>query len=163
MGRCLKFLITTSSIFLILQIQKKWIPVLWKNQNQNQRIVGSGCFRHLKELVILFEKEPAGISPVILMPQNSWEPGLCMKTEDMICKNHDFQVARTGLITSKGVLSAPVSNNRHHCEKNLIRVSMSTVQKVTPLKQACSLAPDKWPGHSTFCLKDILMSSRVSL
>ncbi len=42
-------------------------------------------------------------------------------------------------------------------------MDVNCTQKVTPLKQASSLAPDKWPGHSTFCLKDILMSSRVSL
>jgi hypothetical protein len=31
----------------------------------------------------------------------------------MVCKNHDLQVVRTDLITSKGVLSARVSNNHH--------------------------------------------------
>lgn len=83
----------TSSSFLNITDSEKWIPVLWKNQNQNQRIVGSGYFRQLKELAMLYKRTGGFLSPVVIfMPQKFWEPGLCTKTEDMICENHDYKL-----------------------------------------------------------------------
>jgi hypothetical protein len=83
----------------------------------------------------------------------------------MGCENHALQVVRTGLITSKGVLSAPVSNNHHRGEKKktLIRVIdvRSYTKRLPPLKQASS-----GPGQSMYLLLfkgQTLMSSRVSL